>query len=74
MWNPGRNMKRGFNLDSVWLRHGKRRNYVWTPQRFARLNFVALALRIAVSLGLSADVSRIHDVDIVRLRFRWFKT
>ena len=39
---------------------------MWTTQRFVRLNFVELAVRIAVSLGLFADVLRSHDLHIVR--------
>jgi len=51
------------------VRHGMCRNQVWTPQRWDRLNHVALAVRTAVTLGLSTDLLRSHDVDIVRRDF-----
>lgn len=62
-------MERGFNIASMEVRHGKCRNQVWTPQRLDRLNDVALAVRTPVSLGLSADLLRSNDVDIVRRKF-----
>ena len=51
------------------MRRGEPCDYVWAPERFARSDFVALAVGIAVSFVPSANISRSFSVTLLRWDF-----